>query len=89
MDLEVLYEKILVKPLEADKVTMGGIAIPQELQKKPSKGTVVAVGCGLKDRPMIIKVGATVIYVQGAGIEIEHEGEKYLAMQDRDCLAQY
>lgn len=86
--LEVLHEKILVKPMDAQEKSAGGIDIPMDLQKKPSKGKVISVGCGLKDRPMIIKEGATVFYIFGAGTKIEHNGEELLAMRDTDCLIQ-
>ncbi len=86
--LEVLHEKILVKPMDAQATSLGGIDIPMDLQVKPSKGKVIAVGCGLKDRPMIIKEGAIVYYIFGAGTKIEHEGEELLAMRDIDCLIQ-
>lgn len=86
--LEVLHEKILVKPMDAQATSVGGIDIPLDLQKKPSKGIVIEVGCGLHDRPMKIKKGATVFYIYGAGTKIEHNGEEYLAMRDIDCLIQ-
>lgn len=86
--LEVLHEKILVQPLDAQATSTGGIDIPLDLQKKPSKGIVIEVGCGLHDRPMAIKKGAIVYYIFGAGTKIEHEGKEYLAMKDTDCLIQ-
>jgi co-chaperonin GroES (HSP10) len=86
--LEVLHEKILVKAFEAQKTSAGNIDIPLDLQKKPSKGKVIAVGCGLKDRPMIIKKDAIVTYIFGAGTKIEYDGEELLAMRDTDCLTQ-
>lgn len=86
--LEVLHEKILVQPMEAQATTTGGIDIPLDLQKKPCKGKVIEIGCGLKDRPMVIKKGATVFYIYGAGTKIEHDGMEYLAMRDTDCLIQ-
>jgi chaperonin GroES len=86
--LEVLHEKILVQPLDAQSTSTGGIDIPLDLQKKPSKGKVIEVGCGLKDRPMIIKKGAIVFYIFGAGTKVEHDGKEYLAMRDTDCLIQ-
>lgn len=86
--LEVLYDKILVQALDAITTSTGGIDIPQDLQKKPSKGKVIAVGVGLKDRPMIIKEGYIVFYIFGAGTKIEHDGKEYLAMRDTDCLIQ-
>lgn len=88
LKLEVLHEKILVQPLDAQAVSSGGVDIPQDLQKKPSKGKVIAVGGGLKDRPMLIKEGAIVFYIFGAGTKIEHDGNEYLAMKDTDCLIQ-
>lgn len=86
--LEVLHEKILVEPLDAQATSLGGVEIPLDLQKKPSKGLVIEVGGGLKDRPMVIRKGATVFYMYGAGTKIEHEGKEYLAMRDTDCLIQ-
>ena len=50
--------------------------------------SVIDVGCGLKDRPMVIKKGATVFYVFGAGTKIEDNGEEFLVMRDTDCLLQ-
>lgn len=86
--LEVLHDKILVQPLDAQSISTGGVDIPLDLQKKPSKGLVIEVGSGLKDRPMNIKKGATVFYIFGAGTKIEHDGKEYLAMRDTDCLIQ-
>ncbi len=88
MRVEPLHEKILVRPLEAEKESVGGVSIPQELQKKPCKGIVLAVGCGLKDRPMIIEVGALVYYIYGAGTKITDGENEYLSMRDNECLAQ-
>jgi chaperonin GroES len=86
--LEVLHEKILVEPMDAQSTSLGGVDIPLDLQKKPSKGKVIKVGGGIKDRPMVIKEGAIVYYIYGAGSIIEHDGKEYLAMRDTDCLIQ-
>lgn len=86
--LEVMHDKIMVKPLDAQATSTGGIDIPLDLQKKPSKGIVFEVGCGLHDRPMKIKKGAIVHYIFGAGTKIEHNNEEYLVMRDIDCLIQ-
>lgn len=90
MNIEPLHEKILVKQIAAQKETLGGVLIPEESQKKPSKAVVIAVGEGLKDRPMSIRVGATVHYIFGAGTKIDDEdtGEEYLIMRDNEVLAQ-
>ncbi len=88
MRIEPLHEKILVRPLDAEKESIGGVSIPQELQKKPCKGIVLAVGCGLKERPMVIEVGALVYYIYGAGTKIVDGENEFLSMRDNECLAQ-
>lgn len=88
MNIEPLYEQVMIKPLIEQKTTAGGITIPDELRERPSKGEVVLVGCGLLERPMEVRVGYTALYVKGAGTEIEYQGEKYLLMRDKDVLAQ-
>jgi len=88
MNIEPLYEQVLIKPYETEKVTAGGVKIPETLQERPSKGLVVSVGCGLKERPMEVKVGWTAFYIKGAGTQIEEDGEKYLLMRDKEVLAQ-
>ena len=85
---EVFHEKILVRPMDAQTTSKGGIDIPQDLQKKPSKGLVLEVGGGLHDRPMKVRKGAIVHYVFGAGSKVEYNGEEVLAMRDIDCLIQ-
>ena len=60
---EPLYSQIIVRPMKAEATSKGGIDIPLDLQKKPSKGLVLAIGCGLHDREMKIKVGATVFFI--------------------------
>lgn len=87
--IEPLHEKVLIKPISAEMETKYGIKIPEELQERQAKGIVVAVGEGLKERPMIIVVGALVFHVKGAGQKIQDEnGNEYYLMTDKDCLAQ-
>ena len=67
---------------------IGGIIIPDTCSKeKPTQGTVIAVGNGTKDEPMILKQGDSVLYGKYAGQEIELDGEKYLIMRQADVLA--
>ena len=77
---------MLVQP-EKKKKKVGGIIIPDTAKEKPQRGTVVAVGDGTKDDPMVLKDGDTVLYGKYSGTELEVEGEKYLMMRQSDVLA--
>lgn len=87
MKVEPLHEKVLVKPFPPETVTTGGIIVPDSVKERPSKGTVIAVGKGIPERPMHIKKGQVVFHVKHAGIELEVDGEKCYLMRDTDCLA--
>ena len=82
-----LYDKILLKKIEQDQKTPGGIIIPDTAKEKPQQGTVVAAGPGKKDEPMEVKVGDVVIYGKYAGTEVSVEGKDYLIMKQSDILA--
>lgn len=85
--LKPKHDKIVVLPAPAETTTAGGIIIPENAKEKPSVGTVVAVGEGLTDRPMTLKVGDTVMYGKFAGQEVPLvEGGPYLVMRDTDVL---
>ena len=81
-----IHEKILVFPFPPDEMSEGGIIVPDSIKERPSKATIVAVGDGLKDRPMVLKEGDVVFHIKGAGTEIEERGNKYYLMTDRDIL---
>lgn len=85
--LQPIHEKLIVKPFPAETETAGGIIIPDNVQQRPSKALVVAVGKGVKDRPMVFKENDIVFHVLGAGTPIEHEGELFYSLRDVDCLA--
>lgn len=85
-NVEPLFEKVLIKPFPAEEKTVGGIIVPDSVKERPSKGTVVAVGGGTPDKPMILKEGDVVIHVKGAGTEVEENGEILFLMRDTDCL---
>jgi chaperonin GroES len=92
MQLKPLHDRILVKRLEEEQVTKGGIIIPDSAKEKPIKGEVVAVGQGKtaddgKLIPMNVKAGDKVIFNKYAGTEIKIEGEEYLIMREDDVLA--
>ena len=87
MNIQPLADRILITPAPAEEKTVGGIIIPDTAKEKPLQGTVVAVGEGKKDEPMILKAGDTVLYGKYAGTEIEYDGEKYLVMRQSDVVA--
>lgn len=86
MTIKPLADRVLVLPAPAEE-KVGGIIIPDTAKEKPQRGKVVAVGKGIKDEEMILKVGDEVLYGKYAGTEIESEGEKYLMMRQSDVLA--
>jgi chaperonin GroES len=87
-----LGDKIILKRLEAEEKTKGGIVLPDSAKEKPQKGTVVAVGEGrvLKSgkhlKPEVAK-GDKVLFSSYAGTEIKIDGEEYLILDETDILA--
>lgn len=82
--IAALQSNIIIKPLEAEGKSEGGIIIPDSVKQRPSKGRVVSMGEDLKDKP--IKVGTLVHHVKGAGVEVEYKKEAYFIMRYTDCL---
>ena len=85
-------DKILVKRLEADEKTAGGIVIPDSAKEKPKQGKIVALGDGKilddgKRADFQVKKGDRVLFTSYAGTEVKVEGEEYLIMSDDDILA--
>ncbi|MDK2920884.1 MAG: chaperonin GroES [Desulfonauticus sp.] len=92
MNLKPLQDRVLVKRLEEEEVTKGGIIIPDTAKEKPIKGEVVAVGPGKttddgKTIPMSVKVGDKVLFNKYAGTEVKIEGVEHLVMREDDILA--
>ena len=92
MNLKPLYDRVVVKPVEAEELSSGGILIPDNAKEKPTKGEVVAVGPGKaldngNTRPMTVKVGDKVIYGLYAGSAYKHEGTEYKVVKEDDILA--
>ena len=92
MNLKPLYDRVVVKPIEAEEVTAGGIYIPDNAKEKPTKGEVLAVGEGKAldngtVRAPKVKVGDKVIYGQYAGSAYKHEGVEYKIVKEDDILA--
>jgi chaperonin GroES len=91
MKLRPLQDRIIVKRLEEENVTAGGILIPDTAKEKPQRGEIVNVGKGKvtedgKVLPMDVKPGDKVLFGKYAGTEIKIEGEDYLIMREDDIL---
>ena len=92
MNLKPLYDRVVVKPIEAEEVTAGGIYIPDNAKEKPTKGEVLAVGDGKaldngSVRAPKVKVGDKVIYGQYSGSAYKLEGVEYKIVREDDILA--
>ena len=91
MKVRPLHDRILVKRLDEEEKTKGGIIIPDTAKEKPQEGEVVAVGGGkiLENGtkvPMDVKVGDKIIFGKYAGSEIKVDGKEYLIMREEDVL---
>ncbi len=87
-----LGEKVLVKRIEADEKTAGGIVLPDTAKEKPKRGTVLSVGEGrLLDsgerQPLQVQEGQEVLFSSYAGTEVKVEGEEMIIMDESDILA--
>lgn len=79
-------DRVLVEPAPAEEKTASGIIIPDTAKEKPQKGKVVAVGDGVKDKPVTVKVGENILYGKYAGTEITIDGKDYLIMRNSDIF---
>lgn len=87
-----LHDRVIVKRLEAESKTEGGIIIPETAKEKPQKGEVVAVGKGIVTKEgalleMDVKVGDTVLFGKWAATEVRVEGHELLVMKEDDIIA--
>lgn len=92
MKLKPLNDRVLVKRLESEEKTAGGLFIPDTAKEKPSKGQVVAVGPGKIDEqgkriPMAVQVGNEVLFNKYAGTEVKLDDVDHLVMREDDILA--
>ena len=91
MALTPLHDRVLVRRLEGDEKTSGGLIIPDSAKEKPAEGTVVACGEGArKDSgeliPMAVKDGDKVLFGKWSGTEITIDGEELLMMKESDIM---
>jgi chaperonin GroES len=92
MKVRPLHDRIIVKRLEGEERTKGGIIIPDTAKEKPIEGRVIAVGTGkrLEDgtvRPLDVKAGDRVLFGKYSGTDIKIDGEEHLILREDDVLA--
>ena len=92
MALRPLHDRVIIKRLEEEKVSAGGIVIPDTAAEKPIRGEVVAAGNGkiLEDgkvRPIAVKKGDKVLFGKYSGTEVKVDGQELLVMREEDLLA--
>jgi len=92
MGIRPLYDRVVVRRLEAERTTKGGILIPGSAAEKPNQGEVVAVGPGAtldsgELRPLSVAVGDRVLFGKYASNQIEIEGEELVILKESDILA--
>ncbi len=92
MNLKPLHDRIIVKRLESETVTKGGIIIPDTAKEKPIQGEVVAVGPGKllengERSKMEVKKGDRVLFSRYGGTEVKIDGEEHLILREEDVLA--
>ena len=91
MGFRPLHDRVLVRRVEAEEKTAGGIIIPDSAKEKPAEGEVVAVGEGTRDDdgdriPLDVKVGDRVLFGKWSGTEVKVGGEDLLIMKESDIL---
>jgi chaperonin GroES len=92
LKIKPLGDRIVVKPMEAEEKTKGGIILPDTAKEKPVEGTIVATGPGRKsdDGKVVeleVKVGDKVLYGKYGGTEVTIDSEEYLIMRESDIFA--
>ena len=92
MNLKPLADRVIVKPLEAEEKTAGGLIIPDTAKEKPQEGKVIAVGSGVVDEKgkriaLEVKVNDRVLFGKYSGNEIIIDGVEHLIMREDDILA--
>jgi chaperonin GroES len=86
-----LHDRVVVRRIESDTKTKGGIIIPDSAQEKPSQGEIVAVGPGGRDEagkltPIDVKAGDRVLFGKWSGTEVKLDGEEFIIMKESDIM---
>jgi chaperonin GroES len=92
MNIQPLYDRVVIKRMEEERLSAGGIVIPDTATEKPIKGEIVAVGEGKpldngQVRPLKVKKGDKVLFGKYSGTEIKHNGTEYLVIREEDIFA--
>ncbi|SHM45433.1 chaperonin GroES [Caldanaerovirga acetigignens] len=91
MNIKPLGDRVVIKVLDKEEKTKGGIVLPDTAKEKPQKGEVIAVGTGEvidgKKVPLEVKVGDKVIFSKYAGTEVKIDDQEYLILRQSDILA--
>ena len=92
MKIRPLYDRVVVKRMEEERTSPGGIVIPDNATEKPMKGEVLAVGNGRvmdngEVRPVTVKVGETVLFGKYSGTEVRLDGDDLVVMREDDIMA--
>jgi chaperonin GroES len=91
MGFRPLHDRVLIRRVEAEEKTSGGIIIPDTAKEKPMEGEVVAVGPGARDesgkvQPLDVKVGDRVLFGKWSGTEVRLDGEELIIMKESDIM---
>ncbi len=91
MGFRPLHDRVLVRRIDAEQKTAGGIIIPDSAQEKPSQGEIIAVGSGAKAEDgtvtaLDVKAGDTILFGKWSGTEIKIDGEDLLIMKESDIM---
>ena len=91
MNFRPLHDRVVVRRIEEDNKTKGGIIIPDTAKEKPQQGEVIAVGPGARDeagkiQPLDVKAGDHVLFGKWSGTEVTIDGTEYLIMKETDIM---
>ncbi|MCK4607970.1 MAG: co-chaperone GroES [Gammaproteobacteria bacterium] len=92
MSIRPLHDRVVIKRMEEERTSAGGIVIPDSATEKPIQGEVIAVGKGKisktgEVRPLDVKIGDKVLFGKYGGTEVKLDGEEYIVMREDDILA--
>jgi chaperonin GroES len=92
MKIRPLHDRVIVKRLEEETKTAGGLFIPDTAKEKPVRGKVIAVGAGKRDKDgtahaLDVKAGDKILFSKYSGTEVKIDGDEHLIMREEDILA--
>lgn len=85
--LKPLFDRVVIRNIETEEVTKGGILLTSAAKEKPQMAEVLAVGPGTKDVEMVVKAGDKVVYQKYAGTEVKLDGQEVIVIKQSDLLA--